>query len=79
MGSYKVEQRQLSHRGRMFHFVSYEGQRAKPASGQLASPSAWFLMNEGTRWEVMLHVVGEEPAELDRRLLEWLKHTLSHS
>lgn len=73
---YKVEQRRLPYRGRSFHFVSYEGQRANPARGHLGSPSFWFLMSAGNRVEVMPHLLGEEPAELDRRLLEWLELTL---
>jgi len=77
MGSYKVQQRQLTYRGRAFHFVSYEGQRANPARGKLASPATWFLMSAGTRWEVMPEVLGQETEELDQRLLEWLKHTLT--
>ena len=77
MGSYKVQQRQLVYRKRAYHFVSYEGKKANPARGVLASPPTWFLMNAGTRWEVMPEVLGQEPGELDRRLLEWLALTIS--
>ncbi|MBI4420114.1 MAG: hypothetical protein HY560_04750 [Gemmatimonadetes bacterium] len=66
---YKVEQRQLAYRGRAFHFVSYKGKDA--------APPMWFLMSSGTRWEVVEQVPGEELVELDRRLLQWLEHTLS--
>ena len=77
MGSYRVEQRQLAYRGRSFHFVSYEGQRANLRTGQLATPATWFLMNAGTRWEVMPQVPDQELAETDRLLIEWLQHTLN--
>ena len=76
MTTYRVEQRQIVYRGRMFHFVSYEGQQAKPSRGLEATPPMWFLMNAGTRWEVMPQLVGQELAELDQCLLAWLKQTL---
>ena len=76
LGSYKVQQRQIIHRGRTFHFVSYEDQRAPwaPDAGWSAN---WYLMSAGTRWEVMPQVAGEAPEDTDRRLLEWLTRTLA--
>jgi hypothetical protein len=68
VASYKVEQRHISFRGRIFHFVSYE----QKAEGQYH----WFLMNAGSRWEVMPQVVGEDPEVTDRRLLDWLERTM---
>ena len=68
IGSYRVEQRQLTFRGRVFHFVSYEKD---------ASTAAWFLMNAGTRWEVAPQIPGEEPAKVDQRLSAWLEKNIT--
>lgn len=71
LGSYRVEQRKLSHKGREFHFVSYD---ALP--GMLGASSMWFLMSSGTRWEAVAQIPGEDPAETDARLIEWLDRTI---
>jgi len=73
MGSYKVEQRRLTVRGRLFHFVSYEGTPANPAKHISATAPTWFMMLSGKRWAVMPHEVGQDPIELDRRFTEWLE------
>ncbi len=73
MGSYKVEQRRLSVRGRGFHFVSYEGTPANPAKRIAATAPTWFMMSAGKRWAVMPHQVGQDPLELDRLFTEWLE------
>ena len=73
MGKYTVEQHRLTHRGREFHFVSYEGQAANPKRKQPAIEPAWFLMNAGKRWEVMPHQPKQESEELDRLFTEWLE------
>lgn len=70
--SYKVEQRRLNHRGREFHFVSYEAQLANERRGEPAVPPMWYLMNEGKRRPVLPHVPGQEPNELDGALLKWI-------
>ena len=72
MSSHKVEQRRLSHRGREFHFVSYEAQVANERRGQPAIPAMWYLMIEGKRRPVLPHVLGQEPIELDGALLRWV-------
>jgi hypothetical protein len=79
IGSYRVEQRQVNYRGRVFHFVSYDGQPANVARGEAGSAASWFLMSAGTRWEVAPQLAGEDPVETDRRLLEWLERTISTS
>jgi len=73
MTNYKIEQRRLTHRGREFHFVSYDGQPPNPARNQPGTRPAWFLMNAGKRWKVMPHRPGLEPEELDQRLIQWLE------
>lgn len=72
MSSHKVEQRRLSHRGREFHFVSYDAQVANERRGQPAIPAMWYLMNEGKRRPVLPHVPGQELMELDVALLQWV-------
>jgi hypothetical protein len=67
-----AEQRRLQHRGREFHFVSYDGIPANPKRAQLATAPAWWLMSAGTRWEVMPFETGRDEADLDRDLIAWL-------
>jgi len=67
-----VQQRRLYYRGRMFHFVSYEGLPANPKRSQAATAPAWWLMSGGTRWEVMPFYPGYDEAELDRAFTTWL-------
>ena len=72
MGGYKVEQRFVTHHGRRFHFVSYDGQPASPKKDVAATKPAWFLMSAGKRWEVMPQQLGQDLAELDGLLTQWL-------
>jgi hypothetical protein len=72
VSSHKVEQRRLSHRGREFHFVSYEAQLGNERRGEPAVPPMWYLMNEGKRRPVLPHVPGQELVELDGALLRWV-------
>lgn len=76
LGSYRVQQRQIIYRAKAYQFVSYEGLPADTARGHLASAAAWYLMSGGKRWEVMPQLVGQDEAELDQSLLEWLKETI---
>jgi hypothetical protein len=72
VSSYKIEQRRLSHRGREFHFVSYEAQAANERRGEPAVPPMWYLMNEGKRRPVLPQVPGQSEIELDGALLQWV-------
>jgi hypothetical protein len=71
-GKHIVEQRRLVHRGREFHFVSYDGQPANEKRGQAATAPAWWLMGAGTRWEVAPFQFGQSQEELDRVFTRWL-------
>lgn len=73
MSKLSVEQVRLRHRGREFHFVSYEGQPENPKKHQAATGPAWFLMNGGRRWEVMPHQPDQEHEERDRFFTAWLE------
>ncbi len=72
-GKHIVEQRRLTHRGREFHFVSYDGQPANEKRGQVATAPAWWLMGAGTRWEVAPCRPGQSQDELDRVFVRWLE------
>jgi len=78
MSSFKMEQKRLVHRGREFHFVTYEGVLANPVKAVVATPAAWFLMQGGKRWLVM-PLVREQTAEsLDKSLIQWLESHVFH-
>jgi hypothetical protein len=72
VSSYKFEQRRLMHRGREFHFVSYDAHPANERRGEVAMPPMWYLMNEGKRRPVMEQVAGMPVEEIDRALLQWI-------
>jgi hypothetical protein len=72
MPAYKPDQRHLSHRGRSFHFVSYEGRPANPKKELAAVGPAWFLMGPAKRWRVMSQVDDQSETEIERRLIAWL-------
>lgn len=72
MSSYKTNQRRVRHRGREFHFVSYEGVAANPRLGSPATQATWFLMCAGKRWDVMLEQADVSETDLDLQLSNWL-------
>lgn len=73
MSGYVIEQRRVAHKGRDFHFVSYEGEVDKANKTQ--GPSMWYLMASGKRWQVMEQVRGQDAVEIDGKLVQWLdKH-----
>ncbi len=69
---YHIEQRHLVHRGRTFHFVSYDGQPGHAGRGLPATEPTWYLMAEGKRREVMPHTPGEPAEAVDLLLMAWL-------
>jgi hypothetical protein len=76
MSAYKVDQRHLHHKGREFHFVSYEGAAANPKKNEVAGTATWFLMGPGKRWEVMPQDSGALAEDVDRELIAWLDQNL---
>lgn len=72
MSNYKTNQRFVAHRGRTFHFVSYEGQVANQARSQEAMPPTWFLMGAGKRFAVMPQDLGDADTDVDTQLVRWL-------
>ena len=73
MSKYKTQQHRLVHRGRSFHFVSYEGHPADVRREELETPPTWYLMLAGKRWMVSPQVGETAPADLDREFGEWLE------
>jgi hypothetical protein len=73
MSKDRIEQVRLTHRGRQFHFVSYEGQPGNPARQVPATIPAWYLMSSGKRWEAVPHRAGQDQIELEGLLTEWLE------
>lgn len=70
MSQYVVEQRRVEHRGRNFHFVSYEGIVDKATKSQ--GPAMWYLMSSGKRWQVIEQTRGQDVEELDKIFMKWL-------
>lgn len=73
MTKYKNEQRRLAHRGRSFHFISYDAQDADPKRKQLAMPATWYLESSGNRWPSIPHTPEQPDVELDAQLAAWLE------
>lgn len=74
MSSYRVEQRRVAHRGKEWHFVSYEAPIEKLTKSQ--GPPMWYLMASGKRWQVMEQRQGQDAIELDRELAVWLDRNI---
>ncbi len=72
MSAYKTQQHRLVHRGRSFHFVSYEGHPADVKRQQTEMPPSWYLMLAGKRWVVSPQIGETATAELDGQFGEWL-------
>ncbi len=73
MAGFSNEQRRLTHRGKVFHFVSYDAQDAVPSRDQPAMPPTWYLLSSGNRWPAIPIQPDQPEAELDARLTEWLE------
>ena len=76
MGGFKNEQRRLTHRGRAFHFVSYEAHPANPARKLDAMPDTWYLLAAGNRWPAIPCVLAQPLGELDEALVAWLERVV---
>jgi len=72
MSSYKTNQQHVRHRGREFHFVSYEARQADVRTGADAMPATWFLMCAGKRWAAMPQVADQDEIALTTGLTRWL-------
>lgn len=72
MSAYKTDQYRLVHRGRRFHFVSYEAKQANLRTGEAATADTWFLMCAGKRWPVCAQVPDQSPELVVAALIRWL-------
>jgi len=72
MSAYKTDQYHVVHRGRRFHFVSYEARQANLRTGESAMPASWFLMCAGKRWAAVAQVQDQSPEVLVAALTRWL-------
>lgn len=79
MSSYKTDQCRIVHRGREFHFVSYDGHVANIPKNEAAAPAMWYLMMAGKRHEVMLQQAGQLATERDQLLADWLDEHVFHA
>jgi hypothetical protein len=76
MATFRHEQHNVTHRGRTFHFVSYEATDANPARQVEALPDTWFLVSSGHRWPAVPHVPDLAAPELDAQLIAWLERVV---
>jgi len=72
MSAYKTQQHRFVHRGRTFHFVSYEGHAADAKRQTDATPPTWYVMLGGKRWAVTEQVGETELPDLERQFGAWL-------
>ena len=76
MTAYKTDQHHIMHRGRSFHFVSYDARQANPRTGESAMPATWFLMCAGKRWPVFAQVEDQSQEAVVAALTRWLDQTV---
>jgi hypothetical protein len=72
MATYKTDQYHVVHRGRTFHFVSYEARQANLRTGEAAMPAGWYLMSAGKRWAVVEQIEDQTPEKIVAALTRWL-------
>jgi len=72
MSSHKTDQYHVIHRGRKYHFVSYEARQANPRTGEEAMPATWFLMRAGKRWPAFPELPDQDPTTIISALTSWL-------
>jgi hypothetical protein len=72
VSAYKTQQHRFAHRGRTFHFVSYEGQAADVKRQTDAAPPMWYLMLDGKRWAVLEQSGADQLTELEPLFADWL-------
>lgn len=73
MAKYENQQRRLAHRGRRFHFISYDAQEADLKKSIVAMPATWYLESSGRRWAAIPEIAGQAEPELESCLMAWLE------
>lgn len=72
MGGYRTDQHHVIHRGRKYHFVSYEARPANVRTGHDAEPATWCLIRAGKRWPAFPELPGQDPEEILSAFTSWL-------
>jgi hypothetical protein len=72
MSAFKPQQRHLTIRGRIYHFVSYEGTPGNVKRQELPQPAMWYLMVEGRRRAAFPCDPAHSEADIDRALTRWV-------
>lgn len=73
MSSPQPQQRRLTIRGRVFHFVAYQGSPGNPQRKQPSYPAMWYLMVEGRRCQVLPCDPQLTEQSLDALLSAWVE------
>ncbi len=73
MAGFRHEQRQVTLRGKVFNFVSYEAHDAMPSRKVPAMPATWYLVSANNRWPAIPLLPEQAPAEVDALLAAWLE------
>lgn len=73
MGGFRNEQHRITHRKRVFLFISYEAHDANAARHQPAMPNTWYLVSSGNRWPAIPHTAEQPAEELEAQLTAWLE------
>lgn len=72
MSVYKTDQHHVIHRGRKYHFVSYEARLPNPKTGDAGLPASWFLIRAGKRWPAFPALPDQDPQAIFAAFTAWL-------
>lgn len=72
MSAFKPQQRHLTIRGRIYHFVSYEGTPGNVKRQEPPQPAMWYLMVEGRRRAAFPCDSAQSLVDVDRALTRWV-------
>ena len=72
MSSHKTDQHHVIHRGRKYHFVSYEARLPNPKTGDAGLPATWFLIRAGKRWPAFPELPDQDPEAIFSAFTTWL-------
>jgi hypothetical protein len=72
MSAFKPQQRHLTIRGRIYHFVSYEGTPGNVKRQEPPQPAMWYLMVEGRRRAAFPCDPAQSLVDVDRALTRWV-------
>jgi hypothetical protein len=76
MASLSTEQRRVVHRGRTFHFVSYEAEERKGPGDRPPRGPTWYLVSSNNRWPAVPYQAGQPMDEVDALCIAWLEEAV---